>query len=236
MSEDVIFHKDEATKGGFQAILKVEGILTSITREPSVFEASDYGEPADQAVVKLDDTVILEMEAGEPEPDLKDGGFTYRCSYAKPGKEKPNVNSFFVKGILTSADKVAEARGVKGGTFRDLLDTRVTMERQEVYLFRTRKDEAKNKAKEDLTDDDYEEVRKKGLVFVEDDGGTSGVDLDAAATKLIVGNKKHVALSNLLRDGTFKRKTEYIDAVKSGAICDMLNLEVVDGVYQAVSA
>lgn len=227
MSDDLIFRSDEASKGGFQAIKKVTGILVSVKRMPSKFEETTDDEgrtrtPKDQAEVALEDALILEMDEGEPEPELKDGKFTYWMNYALPGKEKPHQNTFFVRGFLKSAEKLAQERGIPGGTYKDLFNTVVVLERQEIVLFK-RKIEGS---------DDKEEITQANLVFASDDDASEGIAIVEHIKGLVLGLNKQAALRNLLMDNRAKRYPEYKDALANDTLAEMLGLEVIDGIFK----
>jgi len=211
----------EASKGGFQAVLKVEGILESGQRVDSRFTDGQYGEPKDQAEIILSDAVILEMEEGEEEPDLKDGKFTFWMNYAPKGKPNPHQNTFFVKGFQKSAEELWKARGEEGKSWLDLVGTHVTLERKEIILFtRPNKDDKDKK----------DQFTGRGYVFVEGSGDSQG--LEDLVLELVVGNNEATAKRNLLLNNRTKRAPEYKDAIDSGTLNELVSVKLVDGVYQ----
>ena len=226
MSEDIIGKSSEATKGGFQAIKKVEGILQSVKRVPSKFETGFGGKPSpDQAEIILTEAIILEMEPGEPEPDLQDDTFRTWMTYAQKGKEKPNVNTFFVKGFVKSGEELdAKRRGVdaKEGIWKNLIDTRVILERKSVFLFK--KPKADNP-------EEKEEFSKVDFVFCLDEESSSASNIEEHIKKLVTGQRKPAALRALNIDSRAKQYPQYIEALKNEKLAEMLWLEVVDGVF-----
>ena len=222
MGEDLIFRSDEASKGGFQAIRRVTGTLASVKRVASKFTQTDDRVPKDQAEVVLDDAEILEMDVGEPEPELKEGRFTYWMNYALPGKEKAHQNTFYVRGFLKSAEALAKERGIPNGGLNDLMGTAITLERKEIVLFK-RKVEGS---------DEKEEITQENLVFATDSDADAGVDITEHVRGLVVGLNEKAALRNLLMDSKAKRHPEYKDALNGGTLADMLGITVVDGVFQ----
>ncbi len=230
MTEGIIGSSKEATKGGFQAIKKVEGVLQPIKRVPSVFKESRFHkdkEPNDQAEIKLTEALILEMEEGEPEPDLKDDTFTTWINYAAKGKEKPNVNTFFIKGFMKSGEILeAKLRGVKpeDGILSNLYGTRVTLERKSIPLFK--------KPKED-NPEEKEDVMGTGYVFVDEEGG--GESLIEHIKKLVLGMTPASAKRNLALDGQAKRHPEYKEALDAGTLDNLLGVKLVEGKFEEVN-
>lgn len=215
MSNGVIFSSNEASKGGFQAVLAVQGKLVSIERVASKFETNWDGEgtPPDQAEVTLEDAMILEMGEGEPEPELKDGKFTFWMTYAQPGKPKPHKNTFYVKGFLASGEKL--------GIFPDWRDKFVTLRRQEVVLFKRRNDAG-----------ELEEIKQSSFVFVGEEA-SGQAPIDDYVKELIVGKNKSSALRAVLMDNRAKQYSDIVSAVRDGSIDVRLGLKVDSkGVYQ----
>lgn len=216
---DLIGSSSEASKGAFQGILLVEGVLVSGERKPSRFTDSLYkSEPKDQAEVTLEDALILEMEEGETEPELKDDKFVFWMNYAVPGKDKPHQNTFFVKGFQKSAEELWKARGEEGKGWRDLIGSRVTLKRVEIVLFsRPSKENPEEK----------EEFTGTGYVFVETEDGAS-TDIKTHIADIIVGKVKSAAIRALLTDARGKQFPEYKAAVQSDSIETLLPNVYVD--------
>jgi hypothetical protein len=227
MTESIITKSGEATKGGFQAIKKVEGMLVAPKRVASKFTENRFNkdkEPNDQAEVVLEDAVILEMDEGEPEPDLRDNKFTFWMNYAAKGKEKPMVNTFFVKGFMKSGELLdAKLRGVKpeDGMISNLYGTRVTIERKTIPLFK--KPKADNP-------EEKEEVNGTGYVFVLEEGG--GENLNDHIKKLVVGMSTSAAKRNLALDGQAKRHPEFKEALDAGTLGGMIGVTLTNGKFE----
>ena len=226
MSDEVIGSSGEATRGGFFAVRKVTGLFSELKRVDSKFdpEQSKF-EPKDQVQVTLEDALILEMEEGEPEPELRDGKYVFWMNYAKKGQTKPHANTFFVKGFCKSAEEIQKARGKAGGGWRDFLDQAIVLEKQSVLLFKRRKDGT------DPDNPEYDEFYQEGFVFV-DETAAEG-DLSEHVKELIVGKNKQAALRAVLTDNRAKRNPEYKEAINSGAICELVGVYIDDaGLYQ----
>lgn len=228
---EIIGKSTEATKGGFQAILKIEGVLQPTKRVKSRFETGFGGKPApDQAEIVLEEAVILKMEEGEPEPELKDDKFTTWMTYAQPGKVKPNVNTFFVKHFMKSGEELdAKRRGVepKDGQLGNLHYTRVVLERQNRFLFK--------RPKEGGAEGEYDETWKVDFVFVDDTAGDS-VDIKEHIKKLVLGKTAPAAKRDLIMDSRAKQHSEYRTALDDGTLAELLGLEVRDGKFAVKEA
>lgn len=220
MVDDLIGRSSEASKGGFQGILKLQGLLASVERKPSSFETSSFGTgpPKDQAEVVLEDTIILEMEEGEPEPDLTDDKFTFWMNYAAPGKPKAHQNTFFVKGFCASAEAVQKEMGNAEGGYKDFIGTVVTLERQRVFLF-------KRPSKEEEGED--EEFYSENFVFASG-GDESPEDMDDHLRGLMVGKNQAATLRAVMMDVKGKRlgsAAEIRTMFTDGSLAKRLGLE-----------
>ena len=213
---DLTYRSDEAVKGGFQSILKIEATLSSIEK---VEGKPEYGR--DQVKVITDDTIILEMEEGEPEPDLEDGQFTFYMNFAKFGKTKPNVNSFYAKAFCASAEALCKERSIADGDVRNLIGTRVVLERKTVPLFKQR-DEA----------GEVQDVTGTNFVFVSGGGGRVASAEDHVR-KIIVGLNKPNALRKLMQDSRTKSDPAWREKLSKGTLEPELGLVVNDnGLYE----
>ena len=238
MTTDIIDRPEDASKGGFQAIKKVEGVLQPLKRVASRFE-SGYGTNPDgtpkaandQVEIVLEEAIILEMEEGEPIPELQEDRFTTWMTYAPPGKEKPSKNTFFVKGFCVVGTELAKARGlshtIEGGevvsTWRDLVNTRICLEKREVFLFKRRKE---------VGSEEFEEFWQTNYVPVE--CGEEASDLNDYVRGLIVGKNSVAAKRAVLLDSRAKRYPEYKEAIDAGTICDLVGVVLDEaGVFQA---
>lgn len=206
---DFITNTKEATKGGFQAILKIRGLFELPTRVPSKFTNSDGSPGNDQIEVTLKDPVILEMEEGEAEPELKDGKFTWWMGYAKPGAKAAHKNTFYIRGFLTSIENAKE-------TLPGLVGRYTTWERKDVDLG------FKNK--------EGNPVSGRNFVYCAEQTADSP-DIVAHIKTLVVGLNEAAVMRNLVMDARSKQFPEYKDALNAGTLAEKLGLKFVDGVF-----
>lgn len=212
MSEEgMVFKSSEASKGAFQGIKMLRGLLVDIDRVAGkVFEGQEGKTPKDQAQIKLEDVAILEMEEGEEEPELKEGKFTIWMPYAQPGK-KPHKNSLWIKGFVASAEKL-------GKTPIEFKGEYITLAREPIHLF---------------TNEAGESVDYDCWVFAEDEASAGSGDILGHVQKLIIGNNKSTAMRNLLTNARAKQYPEYRQAITNGTHEEELGVVLVDGKYQA---
>lgn len=230
MTEGIIGKSSEATKGGFRAIIEIEGDLCPVKRVPPPPEFTGWGNkpPSDQAEITLESAIIRKMEEGEPEPELQDDRFRTWMTYAGQGKPKPNANSFFAKYFVTSAQELdSKRRGVKleDGDLHNIEGTRVILRRESKFIFKKRKEGT------DPENPEYDEVYQENYVVVVDEEAGDDVNMDDHITGLVVGNVSSVAKRNLLMDARAKQHPEYKKALDDGSLAELLGLEVVDGKF-----
>lgn len=216
---DLMGRSDEASKGAWQGILKVQGVLAPLERIPSGFETSSFGKgpPKDQAVITLEDAIILEMEEGEETPELKDDKFTFYLPYAAPGKEKAGESTFFTKGFCKSAELLCLVLGIAGGGYKDLIGTVVTMESQAVLLFKQRSRET----------GEVEEVTGNPHFLFVGAGDESPEDTDDHLRGLMVGKNQAAALRAVMMDIKGKRlgtAAEIRAMFEDGSLAERLGL------------
>lgn len=224
MTQGIMGRSDEASKGQWNSIEKVRGLLVSVERVPPSENAStDYGPPKDQAEIVLEDAIILQMAEGEIEPELRDDRFVVKMNYAAKGKEKSHVNSFFTKGFCASAEEVCKEMGNAKGGWQDLVGSVVTLESQTLVLFQ-------KKSKDEDGEDVFEDITGTNYVFVADDGD-GGAGLDDHLRNLLVGKTPTAVTRALLMDARARRVPDIKTELKSGALAERLGLEVVDGVF-----
>jgi len=135
MTQDFVETTKEASRGGYQGIKKIRGLLSDLQKvDPNPnFTDTGFGPPKEQIQVKLEDAVVLEVFEGEDEFELKDGAFTFWVPYAVPGK-KPGANTIYMKCWVASAEDLGKTPSEVKGEY-------VTLERKLVTLFKTDKDE-----------------------------------------------------------------------------------------------
>ena len=71
---DFVESTKDASRGGYQGIKKVRGLLTELKKVPPRFTESDYGEPKEQIEFVLEDATILEMFQGRKNLNSKRAG------------------------------------------------------------------------------------------------------------------------------------------------------------------
>lgn len=225
----IAYSTKEASKGGFQAIKKFEATLVEHERIKNKFagedgmltdDAGNKRVAPDQIEARYEDVVILEMEEGEPEVELKDNKFTVLYSYAKPEKQNAHQNTFWMKGYVASAEAL-------GKTPKEFEGTRVVMEQQEVLLF-TRKDKDTG---------EKTEVLSTNFVFVNPSEGGTSENVADRVKKLVVGKNKTAALRAIMQDNLVKRHPEYRTAVTNGTVGELIEgIELVDDIFVDVLA
>ena len=99
LESSLIFRAEDASKGGFAGIRKIEGDIVDITEEENPFQTDRV-----QAVVWMENVIIHEMVPGEAEPELQDDKFKFFYGLAKKGS-KPSNRGMWVLGWLASAAK-----------------------------------------------------------------------------------------------------------------------------------
>jgi hypothetical protein len=229
---DIVLKSTEATRGGFQAVLEVAGVLKSIERvdPPAGSTGFDGKGASDQAKVTLEDAEIIEMEVGEPEPDLKDHRYVFYMNYAKKGHDKPHQNTFFVQGFLKSGEALDAKRrnvNVSDGSLANLFNTRVNLRKvkkddKKVLLFR----QPTEKGSDQKTD-----VYGEGYVFKEDDTAGGATSVADYARTLCIGKSLSALKRTFLLDAKIKQFPEYKEAADNGTIVELLHLTLdEDGV------
>jgi len=220
--EGIVTRTKDASKGGFRAVLKIEGDLVGVKRAASPFEPEVGKKERDQVEVTLDNAVILKVEDEEEMPELTDGKFRWWMGYAEKGKEKAHANTFYMKGFLTSAENLVKAeQGKEDGGLEDLMNTRVTLERQDIMLFK-RKIQGK---------EEKEEVFGNNFVFVP----TENINSDSfklTVAKMIDGQNTQAAIRLIIGGDRTKNLPEYREAAKNMTLNELVPVKVVDGVYK----
>ncbi len=228
----IIKKSSEAAKSAFASILEVEGVLQSIEEIANKFGVVDDNGKArpNQAEIKLADAVILQMEEGVEEPDLKDGVYTFWLNYAAPGG-KPGKRSFFTKGFMASAEKLdATRRGVKEeeGLWENLVGTRIRLVKEEVFLFTLKAKPGSDEKDEDKTSFNF---------VVKECGDAAEGGIAEYLTKLIDGKTSGNVVRILATDGRAKRHPEYKDAAMNKTLDKMLPVTLgEDSIYRATPA
>jgi hypothetical protein len=250
---ELFFRSDEASKGSYQSIKKIRGILQPLKRVPSKFK-NDEGEPGnDQAEVTLLDAEILEMFEGEAAPELPDGKFTFWLNYAPPKAAKAHENTFYNRGFVMSAEslvaaklgvvkdylewagkKIAERREIMvkspaigtavPASFNQLVTLEyVTKESKRVVLFKDRK-------KKDAAGNEPL-VYGQGFIFVGSETDAKGIEDHIKS--LIVGKTPALSLKAVLMDARAKHQEDYVQAAREGKLHEKLGLKLnADGIIE----
>lgn len=227
---DFVESTSEASRGGFQGIKKIRGLLIELKKVPPSFTdvpewAGKNWEPREQIEFTLEDAVILEMFPGEEDFELKDGKFVGWVSYAAEGKT-PHANSSYMKCWVASAEKMGKKPS-------DFIGQYVTLEKIPTVLF---KQPELGEDKKPLLDDEGKKIYKeivtdKTFCFVADETADSE-NIKAYIVELIDGLNQKAALRKLLVDTRAKQFPEFKEALNSGTLADMLEMVVVDGKFE----
>jgi hypothetical protein len=221
---DFVESTKEASRGGFQGIKKIRGLLTSLKKVP----APDFGEGGvarEQIEFVLEDATILEMFPGEEEFELKDGRFVGWVPYAPEGKT-PHANSSYMKVWVASAERLGKKPS-------DFIGEYVTLEKTPTVLFRR---PLLGEDKKPLLDDEgnklYEEITTDRVFgFVADETADSEA-IKERVKALVLGLNQRAALRELLVDPRLKHFPEFKDMLNNGTLADYLGLVVVDGKFE----
>lgn len=225
-----------ASKGGFQGIKKIKGLLLSISDEPIDPPESwtSYGNgPVKQLVeVKLEDATVLEMFNGEDEFQLKEGKFNFYVPYAEKGKI-PNEKSIYMKCWVASATEC-------GGKPSSFIGTYVTFEKQPRKLFDA--PEIDPDTKKPKLGPDGKKLMKEVLAvdrsgqanhfcFVKEES-SSDSGIKTYVRDALVGLNPQAALRKLITDQKIKAFPDFKKAYNEGTLASDLGLVMVDGLYQ----
>jgi len=219
---DFVESTKEASRGGFQGIKKIRGLLTEMKRVPPPEGwGSDYGEPKDQIKFTLEDAAILEMFPGEEEFELKDNKFVGMVPYAVEGKN-PHSNSSYMKCWVASAERM----GKKPSEF---IGQYVTLEKIPVVLF---KQGIRGEDKKPLLDEDgqkiYKEVETTNTFSFVPDETSDSENIKDYIRDLVSGLNQKATLRKLLVDPKAKQFPEFKEALQDGTLAKMLNLALED--------
>lgn len=217
----------EASRGGFQNIKKVRGLLVSVKDVPP-----PEGWETDKLQIKgeMEDAVILERFEEGDDFELKDGKFTWYWGYGLTPEDAETRNSPqyspWMKGAVASAEKM--------GTIPEkMVGSVVTIDKQRVVLFSTRpKKDADGNDIEKGEDGKYPkvDVTQEIFVFVPDEGADSENFKDYAAEQL-VGLGQKAAKRKLITDTRLKQMFELKDKLNDGTLAEYLDLDIVDGKF-----
>ena len=219
---DFVESTREASRGGFQGIKKVRGLLVDLKRvPPNPNWGNEYGDPKDQIEFTLEDAAILEMFPGEEEFELKDNKFVGWVSYAAAGKT-PHANSGYIKVWVASAERL----GKKPSDFKGQY---VTLDKIPTVLF---KQPELDENKKPLLDDEGKKIYKeistdKVFGFIPDETANSEDVKDYIKT-LVIGLNQKAALRKLLTDTRAKQFPEYKMMLNGGTLAAFLGLEIID--------
>jgi hypothetical protein len=205
---DFIESSKEASRGGFQGIKTIRGLVKNIRKDkpPAMWE----DQKTELIYVDLEDAAVLEMFPGEDDFELKEGKYTFSYKYAKPGKS-PTSGTPYMKCLVASAEK----QGKKPSEF---IGQVVTFSKIPVLLFKMKNKETG--AIEEVKTENY-------FSFVADEGADS-TNVKEHIINLILGKNIKAAQRELLVDTRAKQFPEYKDALKAGTLADKLGLVIID--------
>ena len=222
-----------ASRGGYQGIKKVRGLLAHISDDP--VDPPDGWQSTKQLVeVKLEDATVLEMFDGEDMFELTDGKFSFYVPYAEKGKT-PNANSIYVRCWIASAEECGFKPSQMKGKY-------VTLEKQPRILFQ--KPKIGEDKKPILGPDGkkiYEDViavdksgRPNHFCFVKE-VSASDPEIKDYVKSQIVGKNEQSALRELMVNPRIKPFPAYKDMLKAGTIAKELGLEYKDDKFVEAS-
>ena len=223
---DFVESTKEASRGGFQGIKKIRGLLIGLKRvPPNPNWSSDYGEPKDQIEFTLEDAAVLEMFPGEEEFELKDNKFVGWVGYAVEGKT-PHANSAYMKCWVASAEKMGKKPS-------DFIGQYATLDKIPTVLF---KQPEVGEDKKPLLDDEGKKIYKEivslnTFCFVPDETADSENIKEYIRNK-VAGLNEKATLRMLLVDTKAKQFKEYKDALNDGTLADKLDLVIWEGKFQ----
>jgi hypothetical protein len=230
---DFVESTKEASRGGFQGIKKIRGLLVKLEK---VDPPESWDSKKQLIEASMEDTAVLEMFPNEEQFDLKDGKFKFSVPYAEEGKT-PNKNTIYMKVWVASAEKL----GKKPSEF---IGQYVTLDKLPILLFSKPKvgedkkpilDANGKKVMEDVLAVDST-GRPNHFSFVGDETTTS-VNVRDYARKRLNGLNQKSALRELILDPQLKQYPEYKEAHNNGTLATMLEMTVdAEGVYHANSA
>jgi len=210
-----------ASRGGFQGIKKIRGMLTEIKKVPPRFTDSEYGPPKEQIEFTLEDAEILEMFPGEDEFELKEGKYTGWITYAEAGKT-PSANSAYIKCWVASAEKL-------GKKPTDFIGQVVVLDKVKTLLFKKPQIGADKKPVLDAEGKKImEEVATDKVFCFAGEESANAVDNKTYVANLLVGLNQKAALRKLLTDPKTKQFPEYKSKLADGMLAEFLGLTIVD--------
>ena len=210
-----------ASRGGFQGIKKIRGVLSEIKKVPPRFTDSDYGAPKEQIEFTLEDAEILEMFPGEDEFELKDGKYTGWITYAEVGKS-PSANSAYIKCWVASAEKL-------GKKPTDFIGQVVVLDKVDTLLFKKPKFGDDKKPILDAEGKKVmEEIRTNRVFGFAGEESAGSTDNKTYVTNALVGLNQKAALRKLLTDPKTKQFPEYKAKLADGTLAEYLGLTIVD--------
>lgn len=216
MSPLPIMNSGEASKGGFQGIEEIYGLLVDIDVVPP---PDNWETTKDQVLVKMEDAKIIKMAEGEDEIELTDKKFHFYIPYCEKALDegkKPTKNSTYVKAFLASAEKL-------GNTPDKFIGQYVTFRRNEVELF-TRTDKETG---------EKEVINVNCFQFVGEETADSE-DVKEYIRNLCVGLTKKAVLRQLALDPKAKQFPEFKQALSDDTLADKLGLKMVGTKFTAV--
>lgn len=212
----------EASKGGFQGIKKVRGLLVDLklVDAPESWDTTKL-----QLQGTLEEAAILEMFLGEEEFELKEGKYSFLISYAEEGKT-PHANSAYIKCWVASAEKL----GKKPSAF---VGQQVTLDRIPIVLFkRTIVGEDKKPILDEAGEKTYEDIVSTSCFsFIPDETADSENIKDYVRGK-VVGLNQKAALRPLAMDTKIKQFPEFKQRLNDGTLAEYLGLSLVDEKFQ----
>lgn len=200
----------EASKGGFQNIKTVRGLLTDI----SVVDPPATWKNATKQLIQfsLSDAVILERFDPEDDFALKEGKLTFTYSYAEKGK-KPSGQGAYMKCLVKSA----EALGKKPS---DFIGKVTTFSKIPVEGFTNK--------------ETNEKVIYENAYSIIPDVSASAPATIEHIKGLVTGKNLKMALKELMMDDQAKQFPEYKESLQADAakFAGSLGLVIVEEIFK----
>ena len=203
----------EASKGGFQNIKAVRGLVINVdvVDPPATWKDATKK----QFKIWLDDAAIIERFDPSDDFELKENKFEFQYPYAEPGK-KPSAVGPYMRCLVA----VLEAVGKKPS---ELIG--------QVVTFRKTPTDAGFDSKNKETGEKKKVVYDQYFVPVEDEGAAN-INTLAYMKEGLKGKNIKAALRWLIMDDRAKQLPEFKDALNDGSLATKVGLVLVNETFE----